>query len=246
MTDKSLPALQSDTSDLSVERKKIVEESLSASIGMPKFKARNFVGHAQITPYAAMKQFLLEINSREAGLIDSEYQREKAQIEVDRLTHRLEKVTDEFDRREIELEIKHINAKIVGWDRKLRDLKQERIQYIELIEELNATETVGDKTLLEAVQDPEMREELERDYWIKRLGKQAAMDMVAYGRVGVGNIDSITMLDQDDQRKTLQLASDVLVWHENRMQHILSNSNEAYQLENRKSELAEQLKLTKD
>ena len=35
------------------------------------------------------------------------------------------------------------------------------------------------------------------------MAKQAAMDMIAYGRIGSGNMDSIAMMPEEDQVKTL-------------------------------------------
>jgi hypothetical protein len=35
------------------------------SFSLPKYKADNFVGGAQITPYAKLKQWLIELRSRE-------------------------------------------------------------------------------------------------------------------------------------------------------------------------------------
>ena len=46
----------------------------------------------------------------------------------------------------------------------------------------------------------------ERAYWVARLGKQAAMDIVSYGRIGSGNMESITMMPERDQAQALQIA----------------------------------------
>jgi hypothetical protein len=52
----------------------------------------------------------------------------------------------------------------------------------------------------------ELNEDEEKKYWIARMGKQAALDIIAFGRVGSGNMDSIAMMPQEDQLNTLQLA----------------------------------------
>ena len=53
----------------------------------------------------------------------------------------------------------------------------------------------------------EWNEEEERKYWIARMGKQAALDLMANGRVGTGNLDSIAMMKQEDQIAILDVAS---------------------------------------
>jgi azurin len=40
------------------------------------------------------------------------------------------------------------------------------------------------------------------------MGKQAAMDMMAYGRVGVGNMEAITQMPVEDQSRVLQITID--------------------------------------
>jgi len=44
----------------------------------------------------------------------------------------------------------------------------------------------------------------ERKYWMARMSKQAAMDIVAYGRIGSGNMDSILLMPEEDQLETLK------------------------------------------
>jgi hypothetical protein len=49
----------------------------------------------------------------------------------------------------------------------------------------------------------EHNEELEREYWIYRMAKQASVDMVTTGRIGAGNLDSIAMMSPQDQALTI-------------------------------------------
>ena len=38
------------------------------------------------------------------------------------------------------------------------------------------------------------------------MGKQAAMDIISYGRIGSGNMESISMMPEKDQVQALQIA----------------------------------------
>jgi len=133
--------------------------------------------------------------------------------------------------------------------RKLRNAREERLMYVHLIEDLDKSEhgVLPDGTrLVEAIYDPVKSEQLEQDYWVKRLGKQAAMDMIAYGRIGVGNMDSITMMDKNTQRETLQTASDIAIINEHRMNYIRDESNNRLQNGIDKLPVMQYLGLTKD
>lgn len=240
--------LTTDTDELTDEQKDIVAYSLSRNFTMPEFKAKNFVGHANITPFGAMKQYLLELQSREAGIKSQEYELQKIELAIDEFKHTRDNTDDIFDKRRAQIEIDYAESKREGFVRIIRGQREERLMYVKLIEELSNSEfgTLPDGTkLIDVFDDPEKFEEMERDYWIKRLGKQSAMDMIAYGKVGVGNMDSLTMLSYEDQQKAIQLASDVFVHNEHRLQQIVSKSNENYKIGN-SSELTEQLRLAVD
>lgn len=241
--------LDSSSDELSDSQRELIAIGMNKSWRMPTFKAKHFVGHANITPYGAMKQYFLELNSREELLVNQEYELEKNQLAIDKAEHDIANTTDPFEKRALEIELKKDRRVRNGMLRKLRNAREERLMYVNLIEDLDNSEygKLPDGTrLVEAVYDPAMSEELERDYWIKRLGKQAAMDMIAYGRIGVGNMDSIVMMDKQTQRDTLQTASDIAMTNEYRMNAIRDESSKRLQNGIDKLPVMQYLGLTKE
>lgn len=238
--------LTTSTDELTQEQKDIVGFSVSRNFTMPEFKAKHFVGGANITPFGAMKQYLLELQSRESGIKSQEYELAKIQLAIDEFVDKRDTTDDKFDKRRAQIEIDYAEAKKEGFVRSLRGQREERLLYLKLIEELSNSEfgvTEDGIKLIDVFDDKDQFEKHEREYWIKRLAKQSAMDMIAYGKVGVGNMDSLTMLSYDDQQKAIELASDVFVHNERRLQHIVHKSNQQAQLGNA-SELTEQLKIS--
>ena len=61
---------------------KLMQISESMSFALPKYKAYNFVGGAQITPYARLKQWLLELRGREDAVEHLEYTVRKMELEI--------------------------------------------------------------------------------------------------------------------------------------------------------------------
>jgi hypothetical protein len=233
-----------DISDEDIKR----TAAMAQNSVMPLYKAKHFVGMAQITPYGAMKQYFLELAARQEMIWKTEYDKEIIEIKIARLHRDFETTTDELDIRGINNELREMKRRLSGYELLHRGQTDEMNMYIKFIKELDASVdgvTDNGDRLLDIVHDPEKNQELERDYWILRMGKQSAMDMIAYGKVGVGNIDSLTMMDKDAQRQALGMAADVLVWHENRMQNILMESNESFQIK-QDTALTKHLALTKD
>jgi len=231
LTTYSRTDLITDTSDMSISQQDIISKSISNGNSLPSYKAENFVGNAQITPYAKVKQYMLEISSREDVIEQMEYDIKKAQIKLNRLTTDAAKFSG-FDLEEIQLDIEYEDRNFKKLVHKLKAAYDERQTYLDLIEKFNQTvdgKYEDGRLLIDVIGDKEICEKLEMQHWTYRLAKQASMDMVAYGRIGVGNMDAIAMMNPAQQDATLKLASEYLVRNEQRLQMHLSNANDMVQ-----------------
>lgn len=234
-----------NTSIITEEQKRYIEQSINTPWTMPEFKAKHFVGNAQITPYAELKQYLIELNSREGTVELLEYEFKKLEIEKEIELEKLESITSPALRKMCELEIEKINRSIRKKQNGLFAAYKERQMFIELIDKFNASDRgklPDGRLIIDAVrEDPQVAEDLEKHYWTIRLAKQTAMDMIAYGRAGVGNMDAVMMLPKEQQEEVMQLACDLFVRSEVRNQHMLSAANERLQLGLEGAELVKQL-----
>jgi hypothetical protein len=115
---------------------------------------------------------------------------------------------------------------------RLRDAYDERDIYLKLIDEFN-TSSEGyledGRRIMDIMTYPTETEKLEKEYWTLRLAKQTALDMIAYGRAGVGNMEAVGMLEPEQQLEVMQLACDYFVRNEIRTNSILSHVNENIQ-----------------
>ena len=66
-------------------------------------------------------------------------------------------------------------------------------------------------------EEPELEAEYEHEYWTVRMAKQAALEMAFYGKIGVGNLDSILMMGPEQQNQVLELATHFTVNYEKKM-----------------------------
>lgn len=219
--------LITDTSNLTSEEKNYIAYSISNDISLPAFKAEHFVGNAQITPYAKIKQYLLELSSREDVLEAIEYDARKCEVKIKRLKKEAENLSG-FDLEEINIDIEHEERNYKKYMHKLKLAYSERRTYLDLINKFNASpegKYEDGRLLVDVVGDPEIAEKLEKQHWTYRMAKQSAMDMIAYGRIGVGNMDAIAMMQPDQQEAVLRLASEYVVRNEQRMSAHLSYAN---------------------
>lgn len=202
------------TGVLSEEDRNLLNFAEKLSFSLPKFKADNFVGGAQITPYAKLKQWLIELRTREDAAEHIEYLKRKKEIEIELEKQKIEFITEPLRRELVELSIKDMNIDLRKYERNLKDAYRERQVFIDIIKnflESDESKLPDGTSLMEIFNKPELEEKYERDYWSIRMAKQAMLDMISYGRIGTGNLDSILMMSPQQQQEVLALASSYTV-----------------------------------
>ena len=206
---------------------KLLEKAESVSFALPKYKAENFVGGAQITPYAKLKQWLLELRGREDIVEHLEYTVKKQELEIQIQEESKEFITDPKRKQLIDLTIADMNIDLRKFKRNLKDAYIERQGFVDLIKDFLNSEDAklpDGSNLIDVIGNKELEHKYEHEYWTVRMAKQAMLDMVAYGRIGTGNLDSILMMEPEQQKQVLSLASSYTVFIDKNMNQLMSNA----------------------
>lgn len=206
---------------------KLLEKAESVSFALPKYKAENFVGGAQITPYAKLKQWLLELRGREDIVEHLEYTVKKQELEIQIQEESKEFITDPKRKQLIDLTIADMNIDLRKFLRNLKDAYIERQGFVDLIKDFLNSEDAklpDGSNLIDVIGNKELEHKYEHEYWTVRMAKQAMLDMVAYGRIGTGNLDSILMMEPEQQKQVLSLASSYTVFIDKNMNQLMSNA----------------------
>lgn len=189
---------------MSITTEEIKEIAIRVSLGMSKNQILDYVIKSHVTEDRQLKQVLLEVENRshqyEKMLLDEK----KGIVRLRKVKEELEKLkaegAEQYDIDLAEIEVEDAMLDMEMWHRRKGQAQYELNVFIEYVKEKGYTK----EQLEEAV---EWNAEKEREYWIARLGKQAALDIMANGRVGIGNMDSIAMMKQEDQVGILDVAS---------------------------------------
>ena len=189
---------------MSVTTEEIKEIAVRVSLGMSKNQILDYVIKSHVTADRQLKQVFLEIENRshqyEKMLLDEK----KGIVRLRKVKEEVEKLkaegAEQYDIDLAEIEVEDAMLDMEMWHRRKGQAQYELNVFIDYIKEKGYTKD----QLEEAV---EWNAEREREYWIARLGKQAALDIMANGRVGIGNMDSIAMMKQEDQVGILDVAS---------------------------------------
>ena len=163
---------------------------------MSDFQSRYFVVNSQVTDYRRVRQALLEIETRIAAKkqIIRDSKRSEVKLKIKERDIKLEE--GDLEKELILLDIDQLQYDISVYTKKLRVVEEELDEFAKLVLEIVPT-------LSDLEKYKEHNEELEREYWIYRMAKQASVDMVTTGRIGAGNLDSIAMMTPKDQALTI-------------------------------------------
>jgi hypothetical protein len=202
--------LNTNTSMLDEADKEMIKYAINKEWTNPKFKMRYFVGQTQITPFAKLRQWLLELRTREESIEHTEYEIRKWEVNINRHKHLAENHEDPFERELNAIEAEKLVRQQLATRRRLQDWYLERQQFIDLINEFKESEEAllpdgSGRTYFDIINTDE--EDLyEAEYWTNRLAKQASSDLLFYGRVNTGNMDAILSMGEQQQAETLALA----------------------------------------
>ena len=174
-----------------------VEDNMD--FGMTHEQIKNFVVNSHVTDKRKLRQTLTEISTRNHERKKLFLDIERKRIKIEQLEAGLEIEDDPYARRLMQCDIDEFKL----------DIGRFKIAVHQSSNELQAfMDWVNKKydSMEELIEDAQYNEEEERKYWVARMGKQAAMDVYCTGRIGIGNLDSIAMMREEDQFATLNIA----------------------------------------
>lgn len=181
--------------------KSIINISVNTGFPQTPYQLTNFVCQSHPTLYRQLRQTFLEIETREHCLSKISIQKRKAEVMLKQMESKLNGIEDEYERELQELEIEDVKVDIQVYVKKLKMAQEELKTFLEFVR----TYCSNEKELIEAFKPDEVEE---HKYWIARMAKQSAVDVLTQGRIGSGNLDTILMMNEEDQVSTMQLALD--------------------------------------
>jgi hypothetical protein len=181
---------------------KILESAIQHNNGQTDYQAQHFVANSQITPYKKVRQALMELEVRHHAYIEIKTSLRKAEVYARKMGRDIkayQEMGDDISADLVEIDRDKNEYDITIWKRKLYQAEREIQSFLEIVKFYAPDE----ESLKYYTEENEMEE---RNYWILRMGKQAALDIIAFGRVGSGNMDSLAMMSKDEQVEALTIA----------------------------------------
>ena len=233
--------------NLPEEEKNWITHSMHLDCSMPHYKADHFVGGAQITPYKRLSQYLLEVQGRQNLVEFNEYQIDLKEIELERDEEAYNELDpNSYNARLLKIEINEHQRALKQLKVNLRFSQKERNQYLRLIRDFNDSpmgKYKDGRLLIDLLDDDDVCEELEKEYWTYRMAKQCALDWIAYGRPGIGNMDAIFQMGGEQQEEVMSLAIELFTKNELRNKRLQAEVNKRLEEGAPSGKLVSQLEL---
>ncbi len=203
--------------------KKLIDYAMDVPESYSAFQMQNFVINTQVGDFKQLKQYFLEISTREQARMIQDLACKQNEADIIEKEERLE--TDELTKHErVSLNLELIRAK---YDLRI-NVKKHKQATLELNVLLKSVkDRYGDMDKIQEYLETN-NEEKERHYWISRMSKQAAIDIVCDGKIGLGNMDAIVGMSEKDQVLTLVAALQFSGKVSDAMKKIEEHVNENY------------------
>ena len=195
--------------DLTQFEKNLIDWTDSQFFGQTEYQNKYFVVNSQVTPWRQMRQAVMEIQTRLNAVQKVTIQYKRTLNDIERTKSEMAEEENKFYKQDKEYELELLYIDLQVWDNKMRQSKQEIDGLLRIIKEKLGKKPDDDydfEELKETVLNKEIEEKEEHKYWIARMAKQSALDLLTTGRLQAGNLDSMLMMSPEDQAAVTDLA----------------------------------------
>ena len=177
----------------------LIDNSVHNPFGQTEYQCVNYVVESHPTKYAAIRQACLEISSREQSIKKCGINKKKSDIKIKQLEKHRDESNDPLEKEMIQCDIDLEQIDNHVWEKKHLQSYQEQKYFLDYIKtECGEPEEV--KRFLDGDRDEENK------YWIARMAKQSAVDMLSSGTINQGNMESILQMPQEHQKLAFNAA----------------------------------------
>lgn len=175
------------------------------TVGMTPFQMRNFVINDFMTAYRQMRQIIIEMKTRISNKTSVEFDIEELEIEIAELDNFILNSADEFVRAKQNVSKKRKMFALAQKQTLLTQIEFELQTFGDALD-LIIRDWGGVEKVVEDLQSDSFHEQHEQDFWIQKMSRNAATDLINYGTISKGTIESIKLMPDEAQHKVLQLA----------------------------------------
>jgi len=184
-----------------LSRDEIIKVAQDWDYAYSDYQINSYIVNTGITDWRKAKQCLVEIEQRQQSLEEHKFSSRKLEAEILIKKEELESETSPAKKSLLKIQIEEDQYNLERSVRRQAGIKRELDRFIEQFQMFARTQDDVDKLIANSPEE-------EKKYWIARMGKQAAMEMLTYGKIGTGNMESLMQMPEEDTFQAIQGALD--------------------------------------
>jgi len=178
------------------------------SPGMTPFQMEYFVVEDFQTPYRKIRQAVVEIRSRVENKQAIEFDIEEADIKILQIDDKILYAIDDYETRLLKVDQNRLKFQIERKKAIINQINFEISSFISFLEQIAVAEYGSIDELMKNLTDVNFHIEQEKNYWTKKLSRSVASDLINFGTVTKGVIESVQNLPISQQTNILNSAMD--------------------------------------
>ena len=181
----------------------LIERATWLPFPQTEYQCKHFVADSHPTRSRAVKQAMLEVQVRKHSLEKVKVAKKKNGLIIAKFERDIENEPDPIQKEILACDRDDAKFDDIVWQQKILQSEMEMRYFLDYIKEhVDTTETEEAKEYVQNifVRNPEE----EHKYWIARMAKQAAVDMLSSGTINQGNMESILQMSEEDQVKCIE------------------------------------------
>ena len=182
----------------------LIERATHLAFPQTEYQCRQFVANSHPTRSRAVKQCMLEVQTRKHSLEKVKIAARKNDLIIAKFERDIENEQDPIEREILSCDRDDAVLDGIIWTKKVLQCEMEMRYFLDYIKEHVDTETEVAKEYVQKIF--ERNPEEEHQYWIARMAKQSAVDMLSSGTINQGNMESILQMNEKDQVKCIDAA----------------------------------------
>lgn len=164
------------------------------------YQNKSFVINTQLTPLRKLKQCIMEISLREEGVREKERSLRKLEWKMKEREEEIENENSIPKKEMLKIEFEKFDFEHVKYKHQYEMAQQDLDSFVQIFNDLLVEYDID----LENLDIHDLEED--RKYWLIRMAKNCAVDMICTGRITTANLNAILDMKEEDYKEVLLLA----------------------------------------
>jgi len=183
-----------------METEKLLDICRHKAFTQTQYQNQSFVINAQLTPLKKIRQCIMELSLREEAVREKDQSLRKLKWKMKEREEAIEKEESIPKKEMMKIEFEKFEYEHIKYKHQYDMAKKDLDNFVEIMQNLIQENNIDLENL--DIDDPEE----DRKYWLIRMAKNCAVDIICTGRITNANLSAVLDMKEEDYKEVLLLA----------------------------------------